>query len=100
MESGYLNDVHGKELKEQLSIIPDPESGYTYHSGVLRYKGRIYVGNDSELRQNIIRSLHTSVVGGNSGRVATYHRNKSLLLARDEEGNSHLCPRLCSMSAL
>lgn len=78
MESSYINDEQRKVLKEQLSITPNPKSEYTYHSRVLRYKGRIYVGKDTELKHNIIGSLHASAIGGHSGRVATYQRIKSL----------------------
>lgn len=38
VENSYQNDDHCKEIMEQLSIAPNPDSHYTYHSGVIRYK--------------------------------------------------------------
>ena len=76
--NSYQDDANCKELMEQLTLAPNTDSEYTLKSGVLRYKGRIYVGKDFELRLNIIHSLHMSAVGGHSGRVATYQRVKQL----------------------
>lgn len=78
VENSYLNDDQCKEIMEQLSIVSNPDSNYTYHSGILRYKGRIYVGKDVVLKQNLTHSLHNSAVGGHSGKVATYQRLKGL----------------------
>jgi hypothetical protein len=49
---------------------------YTLHTGILRYKGRICVGKDEQLKTNILSSLHSSAIGGQSGIGATLQRVK------------------------
>lgn len=50
VEKSYEQDEHCKQLLEQLSLAQEPDSLYTLHSGVLRYKGRIYVGKRESTR--------------------------------------------------
>jgi hypothetical protein len=54
--------------------VPD----YTVHTGILRYKGRICIGNDMNLKNKILSSLHSFAIGGHSGICATYHRLKRI----------------------
>jgi hypothetical protein len=51
---------------------------YSPHSGIIRYKGKIYIGNDNELKNKIVSSLHSSAIGGHSSITATYHRVKRI----------------------
>lgn len=44
----------------------------------MRYKNRVIVGANSELRQELIMSCHTSALGGHSGERETYQRLKLL----------------------
>lgn len=44
----------------------------------MRYKGRIWVGTDTNLQHKIIDAFHASPVGGHSGVPATYQRIKRL----------------------
>jgi hypothetical protein len=46
--------------------------------GVLRYKGKICIGDHSDLRTKILSSLHSSPIGGHSGSRATYQRVKRI----------------------
>ncbi|KAJ6942306.1 hypothetical protein NC652_008196 [Populus alba x Populus x berolinensis] len=65
------------------SIILDKLMGdtrqmdYTYTEGVLRYKGRIVVGQDGELRAKLIKSVHDSYVGGHASIQNTFRRLKT-----------------------
>jgi hypothetical protein len=45
------------------------------HQGLLRYKGRIWVGNDTVLQHKIIEALHDSPVGG--GNLVFQHRTNA-----------------------
>lgn len=78
VETSYTNDDHCKSLLEKLTVSANAAPPYTLHSGILRYKGRIYVGSDAVLKHQIIDSLHNSPIGGHSGIVATYQRVKKL----------------------
>lgn len=78
VETSYQQDPHCQELLQKQLVQPNTEKHYTLTAGVLRYKGRIYIGNTVELRQQLIKSLHASAVGGHSGIVANYQRIKRL----------------------
>ncbi|KAM7497180.1 hypothetical protein LguiA_021594 [Lonicera macranthoides] len=49
-------------------------SGYTFTNDTLRYKGRLYIGVNGDLRQKIIQELHHSGSGGHSRTKATLKR--------------------------
>lgn len=63
---------------EQLIIDGNAVPPYTVHARVLRYKERLYVGANINLRIKIIESLHASAIGGHSGKRATYQRVKKI----------------------
>ena len=45
---------------------------YTLQDGLIRYKGRIWVGNDVAMRLKLVQAMHASAVGGHSGLPVTY----------------------------
>lgn len=75
---GYLNDPHTKQLLASLSVTPEGIDGYQLVNGVIRLKGRIWLGHHPEAQQAVLLALHNSGVGGHSGMTATYQRVKSL----------------------
>jgi hypothetical protein len=78
VENSYSSNANCKLLLEQLLLSPDCKSPYTLQAGIIRYKGRIYVGNNSELQLKLLTALHASAVGGHSGSKATYQRVKRI----------------------
>jgi len=48
------------------------------HNGVIKKKGRIWVGINTIAQQHILQALHAGAVGGHSGVQATYQRIKAL----------------------
>jgi hypothetical protein len=73
----YENDTYCQSLLQQLLLEPALDQvHYSLQSGIIRYKGRIYVGPDFPLRIKLLTSLHSSALGGHSGMNATYHRIK------------------------
>jgi hypothetical protein len=46
--------------------------------GVIRYKGKIWLGNFAEAHQAVLMALHSSGLGGHSGVTATYNKVKAL----------------------
>jgi len=75
---GYQQDPKTKDLLAELSLTGDNGKGYTSVDGVIRYKGRIWLGNHKEAHQVILLALHSSGLGGHSGITATYHKVKAL----------------------
>jgi len=47
-------------------------------NGIIRYQGRLVLGNGKGLRRKVIEALHNSLMGGHSGIVDTYHKVRQL----------------------
>lgn len=65
--NSYVTDARAQELLSQLAVHSPNEQGYNLQQGVIRCKGRIWVGNNSVIQTKIIATLHSSAVGGHSG---------------------------------
>ena len=97
VEASYLEDPFCQELLQKLTVSPNSTPPFTLHAGVLRYKGRIYIGKDDVLKQQILHSLHASAIGGHSGMVATYHRLKKLFYWTGLKGDSQKFVSECAV---
>ncbi|CAN6326944.1 unnamed protein product [Urochloa humidicola] len=78
LQSGYEDDPEAQRLLTELSILSPNDKGYALSDGLIRYKGRVWVGNNKLAQQHILQALHSSGLGGHSGILATYQRVKSL----------------------
>jgi hypothetical protein len=78
LQQGYEDDEEAKKLLVELSLQSANDQGFILHNGIIRHKGRIWVGNNILAQQHILQALHASGVGGHSGIQATYHRIKTL----------------------
>jgi hypothetical protein len=96
IEASYSDDPHYTEIIQQLMANALAVPHYSIHSGILRYKGKICIGNSAELNKKIISSLHSSTIGGYSGIKTTYQRVKRVFywpqLRRDAEQCNASCP--------
>ena len=75
---GYAKDVTAQALLQELSLSSPNARGYSLHQGLIRYKNRLWLGNNPKAHQAILLSLHDSGIGGHSGFLGTYQRIKSL----------------------
>lgn len=55
-----------------------PYVHFTLHQGVIKYRGRVWVGANSSIQLKILQSLHSSPFVGHSGFPITYKRIQSL----------------------
>lgn len=78
LQQGYEEDELSKQLLVELSLTPHNEKGFNLLDGIIRYKGRIWVGNNTLAQQHILQALHASALGGHSSIQGTYHRVKAL----------------------
>ncbi|CAD6242088.1 unnamed protein product [Miscanthus lutarioriparius] len=78
LKEGYEEDDQAKQLIMELAVSPKAHPDYTLKEGVLRYKGRVWVGNNTTAQQHILIAMHDSGIGGHSGISATYARIKQL----------------------
>lgn len=75
---GYQQDDSSKQLLSELALTGSNDKGFSLIDGVIRYKGRIWLGQHKEAHQAILLALHSSGLGGHSGITATYQKIKSL----------------------
>jgi hypothetical protein len=76
--NSYITDLVAQARLTKLVLSSPDEHGYELVQGLIRYKGRIWLGTNSALETKIISALHSSAVGGHSGTQATYQRVKRL----------------------
>lgn len=74
----YDQDPFSVQLLTELAVQPATRPGFSLHQGLIKYKGRVWIGNNASLQQQIVSALHDSPVGGHSGFPVTYKRIKAL----------------------
>jgi len=52
-------------------------AGYSLDNGIIRYKNKLWIAQNSALQTKIIAAFHSSAIGGHSGTTATYQRLKT-----------------------
>lgn len=72
----YDSDPVAQELLSKLSDSAMPTPHYTLQDGLIRYKGRVWIGDDPALCLKLLQPMHASAVGGHSGIPGTYRRIK------------------------
>ena len=70
--------IHMQSLLTKLSIQADAVPNFSLHNGLLRYKGRLWIGDNPILQQKLLIACHASAVGGHSGVPVTYIRMKRI----------------------
>lgn len=74
----YHSDSVCQKILAAKAIDPTSYGEYSLIGDVLRYNSRVYVGTNSDLRNQIIHNLHSTAIGGHSGNQATYQRIRAL----------------------
>uniref|UniRef100_J3KY79 Reverse transcriptase domain-containing protein n=1 Tax=Oryza brachyantha TaxID=4533 RepID=J3KY79_ORYBR len=77
---GYNEDSQATKFLTALAVNAAAIPNFSLHNGILKYKNRIWVGNNSELQTKIVHALHDSPIGGHSGFPVTYRRVKGLFV--------------------
>lgn len=74
VENSCMQDPHCKKIN---GIGPNHiVHQNALHDGVIRHKGGIYMGNDTNLRSKLFTALHSSALGGHSGMKTSHQRIK------------------------
>jgi hypothetical protein len=71
IEKCYLNDPQASTLIAKLDTNAASVKHFSLVDGILKYKQRIWVGNNPALQQQLIQTLHSSPLCGHSGVPAT-----------------------------
>lgn len=74
----YSGNPYAHSLLTKLALHPDVVPSFSLRDGLLRYKSRIWIGDDSALRSKLMSAFHSSAMGGHSGFPVTYRRLKQL----------------------
>lgn len=76
---GYNKDPKTKELLT-LSLDGSNDRGYSLVDGVIRCKGKLWLGNHTEAHKAVLLALHSSGLGGHPEVTATYQKVKNLFI--------------------
>ncbi|KAJ1694535.1 hypothetical protein LUZ63_011233 [Rhynchospora breviuscula] len=76
--NSYTDDEWISGLKQKLQAGISDTHHLSEHQGILRYKGRICVGNANQWRAKLFHEFHSSNLGGHSGSLVTYKKMKAL----------------------
>lgn len=60
----YTQDSVAQQAIQQLIIAPDSVPLHSYQQGILRYKGKVYIGNSEAIKQKILQAVQSSALGG------------------------------------
>lgn len=78
--SSYEQDSEAQEIIAGCTMRSYDVSLYAYEDGLLKYKGKIYIGQSKELRLQVIQFMHSSNVGGHSGVQGTLQKIQQVFL--------------------
>jgi hypothetical protein len=76
--NSYTTDPHSTALLQELAVHSLNGQGFSLDHGLIKYKGRLFIGENLALQTKLISSLHDSAIGGHSGVQASYQRIKQL----------------------
>lgn len=68
---------------------------FVLKDGIIRYKNRIWIGNDPSLHSKIMAAFHGSAIGGHSGVPVTYKRMKQLFAWKGMKSSVHKFVQSC-----
>jgi hypothetical protein len=60
----------------RLAVASPDSVGFSLEQGLIKYKGNIWIGQNSTLQTKLIAAFHSSPLGGHSGVAATYYKIK------------------------
>jgi hypothetical protein len=60
----------------RLAVASPDSAGFSLEQGLIKYKGNIWIGQNSTLQTKLIATFHSSPLGGHSGVAATYYKIK------------------------
>jgi transposase InsO family protein len=78
VKQGYNTDPKALDLLQALMVKPDAIPNFSLCDGIMWFKGKVWIGNNAPLQQQILEAMHSSIVGGHSGFTVTYKKLQQL----------------------
>jgi hypothetical protein len=78
--AGYQTDAATCNLLSKLALHPEGVDGFVLRDGIIRKKGKIWLGFNPLLQTKVTEALHASATGGHSGFPVSLRRIHSLFL--------------------
>jgi hypothetical protein len=78
VQEGYDKDPRAQQIVAALVVDPHAVPGFTLSARILRFKNRVWIGDNPPLQQQVLAAPHSSVVGGHSGFPVTYRKMKQV----------------------
>jgi len=75
--SSYKDDATLQDIIQGKMIDATQAPNFTYTNGVVKYKGRIVIGVAGPLREELVKTIHDSYIGGHAGIQNTYRLLKA-----------------------
>jgi hypothetical protein len=75
---GYTDDPAVQQILTELALNNSSKQDFSLVDGIIRHKGRVWIGNNKLDQQHVLQAMHNSGIGGHFGFHATYHRLKAL----------------------
>ncbi|KAL3522404.1 hypothetical protein ACH5RR_015238 [Cinchona calisaya] len=72
LANSYNGDKKIKDLLLDITLGNAAHPDYEYQQDILKYKGRILIGSNVDLRRKLIFAMHDLVVEGHSGNLGNY----------------------------
>jgi len=61
---GYYKNSDAQNMLAKLVVDKNSVPDFSFQDGLLRFKGNIWLGNNSSMQQAVVQALHSSAVGG------------------------------------
>lgn len=74
LEQEVANDLYCQQIIAEISDNKSTTTGWSFSHGLLRYKGRIYLPENSTLIPILLAEYHSTLLGGHSGVQRTVQR--------------------------
>ena len=75
--TGYKQDPKAQALLIELALTNPNQQGFSLHDGVIRHKGRVWLGTHAAAHQAVLLASHSSALGGIQGCCPHTTRSRS-----------------------
>jgi hypothetical protein len=97
VQEGYGQDPKAQQMIAALAVDPQSVPNFTLSDGILKFKRRIWIGDNTTLQQQVLAALHSSAIGGHSGFLVTYRKLKQVFAWKGMKSGTKLFVQSCTV---